>query len=129
MSGSAKVMSTGVHNIAFLHTPDVNYHFDLVMRLLFAQRRIAPSIGLTVTFGPPERATTPPRNLEDSSPVQFVAWSPAKDPLDAEAQAAEEAEARERLWKFHQSRALHLRAAILATQYMFLQDPPQGPED
>lgn len=44
MSGSAKVMSTGVHNIAFLHTPDVNYHFDLVMRLLFAQRRIAPSI-------------------------------------------------------------------------------------
>ncbi|KAH9052297.1 hypothetical protein EDB87DRAFT_1835907 [Lactarius vividus] len=81
---------------------------------------------LTVTSDPPERATTPPR---DPSPVQFVAWSPAKDPLDAEAQAAEEAEARERLWKFHQSRALHLRAAILATQYMFPQDPPQGPED
>ncbi|KAH9056695.1 hypothetical protein EDB87DRAFT_1686999 [Lactarius vividus] len=62
-------------------------------------------------------------------PVQFVAWSPARDPLDAEAQAAEEAEARECLWKFHQSRALHLRAAILATQYMFPQDPPQCPED
>ncbi|KAH9056712.1 hypothetical protein EDB87DRAFT_1686947 [Lactarius vividus] len=67
--------------------------------------------------------------LHIPSPVKFVAWSPAKDPLDADAQAAEEAEARERLWKFHQSRALHLRAAILATQYMFPQDPPQGPED
>ncbi|KAH9049441.1 hypothetical protein EDB87DRAFT_1697328 [Lactarius vividus] len=66
---------------------------------------------------------------EDSSPVKFVAWSPAKDPWDAEAQAAKEAEARERLWKFHQSRALHLRAAILATQYMIPQDPPQRPED
>ncbi|KAH9051849.1 hypothetical protein EDB87DRAFT_1826506 [Lactarius vividus] len=84
---------------------------------------------LLVTFGPPVRATTPPRDPEESSPVQFVTWSPAKDPSDAEAQAAEEAEARERLWKFHQSRALHLRAAILATQYMFPQDPPQGPED
>ncbi|KAH9051037.1 hypothetical protein EDB87DRAFT_1696070 [Lactarius vividus] len=84
---------------------------------------------MRVTFGPPERATTPPRDPEDSPPVQFVAWSPARDPLDAEAQAAEEAEARERLWKFHQSRALHLRAAILATQYMFPQDPPQRPED
>ncbi|KAH9066922.1 hypothetical protein EDB87DRAFT_1678799 [Lactarius vividus] len=82
-----------------------------------------------VTFGPPVRATTPPHDQEDSSPVKFVAWSPARDPLDADAQAAEEAEARERLWKFHQSRALHLRAAILATQYMFPQDPPQHPED
>ncbi|KAH9052249.1 hypothetical protein EDB87DRAFT_1692532 [Lactarius vividus] len=86
----------------------------------------ATIIPVLVTFGPLERVTTPPR---DSPPVQFVAWSPARDPLDADAQAAEEAEARERLWKFHQSRALHLRAAILATQYMFPQDPPQRPED
>ncbi|KAH9054209.1 hypothetical protein EDB87DRAFT_1689534 [Lactarius vividus] len=88
-----------------------------------------PVLAPLVTFGPPVRATTPPRDQEDSSPMKFVAWSPARDPLDADAQAAEEAEARERLWKFHQSRALHLRAAILATQYTFPQDPPQGPED
>ncbi|KAH9054206.1 hypothetical protein EDB87DRAFT_1689522 [Lactarius vividus] len=91
--------------------------------------RLRIPMHLPVTFGPPVRATTPPRDQEDSSPVKFVAWSPARDPLDADAQAAEEAEARERLWKFHQSRALHLRAAILATQYTFPQDPPQGPED
>ena len=33
-----KVVSTGVHNIAFLHTPDVNYHFEIVMRLLSSCR-------------------------------------------------------------------------------------------
>ncbi|KAH9054658.1 hypothetical protein EDB87DRAFT_1689122 [Lactarius vividus] len=82
-----------------------------------------------VTSDPPERATTPPCNPEDSPPAQFVAWSPTRDPLDTEAQAAEEAEARERLWKFHQSRTLHLRAAILATWYIVPQDPPQSPED
>ncbi|KAH9051251.1 hypothetical protein EDB87DRAFT_1695437 [Lactarius vividus] len=83
---------------------------------------------LFVTFGPLTRPDTPPR---DSSPVQFVAWNPVnpRHTLDADAVAAEEAEARERLWKFHQDHALHLRAAILATQYMFPQDPPQGPED
>ncbi|KAH9065022.1 hypothetical protein EDB87DRAFT_1680207 [Lactarius vividus] len=105
----------GLRGPLFIHVTEV------ALKLLFKT--------VTVTFGPPERATTPPRDLEGSSPVQFVAWSPAKDPLDAEAQAAEEAEARERLWKFHQSRALHLRAAILATQYMLPQDPPQRPED
>ncbi|KAH9063646.1 hypothetical protein EDB87DRAFT_1681358 [Lactarius vividus] len=82
----------------------------------------------SVTFDLPERATTPPR---DPPPAQFVAWEPTshRHPLDATAQVAEEAEARERLWKYHEERALHLRAAILSSRFATPQDPPQGPED
>ncbi|KAH9059260.1 hypothetical protein EDB87DRAFT_1684856 [Lactarius vividus] len=74
----------------------------------------------------------PPRDPEESSPVQFVAWSPAKDPLDAEAQAAEEAKARERLWEFHQSRALHLLAPndVIARHVTLARDLAQNaPEE
>jgi len=39
-----KVMSTGVHNIAFSHTPDVNYHFELAIGLLSLRGRIAPAV-------------------------------------------------------------------------------------
>ncbi|KAH9063639.1 hypothetical protein EDB87DRAFT_1681312 [Lactarius vividus] len=87
-----------------------------------------PKSGQRVTFDLPTRPNTPPC---DSSPVQFVAWKPAnpRHALDADAMAAEEAEARERLWKFHQDHALHLRAAILSSRFTIPQDPPQGPED
>ncbi|KAH9063295.1 hypothetical protein EDB87DRAFT_1681753 [Lactarius vividus] len=76
---------------------------------------------------PPSPHPTPPSPTE--APVQFVTCKPAspRHATDANALAAEEAKMRECLYQFHTSRTLHLCAAILATQYMSPQDPPQGP--